>query len=212
MKKHLPTVLFILSIVFLIPGISQPLMTIKATIDKQEMLDLATKALVPPDQGNNFVQNMLQSVFQQLKVEGTIEVFESTRSLLETMSELISHDHAIVGLLIGLFGVIIPVIKIMLTLIALFLNSPVDKDRLLGINSLLSKWSMSDVFVMAIIVSFMTINANKQSVDAVQMSATLGSGFYFFVAYCLLAIAAAQLFARRSKLESVRLSENSSLE
>lgn len=212
MKKHLPTVLFILSIVFLIPGISQPLMSIKATINKQEMLDLATKALVPPDQGNNFVQNMLQSVLQQLKVEGTIEVFESTRSLLETMSELISHDHAIVGLLIGLFGVIIPVIKIMLTLIALFLNSPVDKDRLLGINSLLSKWSMSDVFVMAIIVAFMTINATKQSVDAVQMSATLGSGFYFFVAYCLLAIAAAQLFARKSKLESVRLSENGSLE
>lgn len=187
-------------------------MTIKATINKQEMLDLATKALVPPDQGNNFVQNMLQSVLQQLKVEGTIEVFESTRSLLETMSELISHDHAIVGLLIGLFGVVIPVIKIMLTLIALFLNSPVDKDRLLNINSLLSKWSMSDVFVMAIIVSFMTINANKQSVDAVQMSATLGSGFYFFVAYCLLAIAAAQMFARRSKLEPVRLSENSSPE
>ena len=101
MKKHLPTLLFILSIAFLIPGISQPLMTIKATINKQEMLDLATKALVPPDQGNNFVQNMLQSVLQQLKVEGTVEVFESTRSLLETMSELISHDHAIVGLLIG---------------------------------------------------------------------------------------------------------------
>lgn len=212
MKKHLPTLLFILSIAFLIPGVSQPLMTIKATINKQEMLDLATKALVPPDQGNNFVQNMLQSVLQQLEVEGTVKVFESTRSLLETMSELISHDHAIVGLLIGLFGVVIPVIKIMLTLIALFLNSPVDKDRLLNINSLLSKWSMSDVFVMAIIVSFMTINANRQSVDAVQMSATLGSGFYFFVAYCLLAIAAAQLFARRSTLEPVRLSENSSPE
>jgi hypothetical protein len=209
MKKHFPTVLFILSIVLLIPGITQPLMTIKATVNKQEMLSLATNALLPPDKGNNFVQNMLQSVLQQINVEGTVDVFESTRSLLETMSELISHDHVIVGLLIGLFGVIIPVIKIMLTLIALFLNSPADKDRLLNINSLLSKWSMSDVFVMAIIVAFMTINANKQSVGAVQMSATLGSGFYFFAAYCLLAIAAAQLLARRSKLDPALLPNNS---
>ncbi len=208
MKKHFPTVLFILSIVLLIPGITQPLMTIKATVNKQEMLGLATNALLPPDQGNNFVQNMLQSVLQQIKVEGTVDVFESTRSLLETMNELISHDHAIVGLLIGLFGVIIPVIKIILTLVALFLNSPADKDRLLNINSLLSKWSMSDVFVMAIIVAFMTINASKQSVDAVQMSATLGPGFYFFSAYCLLAIAAAQLLARRAKFDPALLSSS----
>ena len=212
MKKYFPILLFILSIAFLIPGITQPLMTIKATVNKQEMLGLATNALLPPDQGNNFVQNMLHSVLQQLKVEGTVEVFESTRSLLETMNELISHNHAVVGLLIGLFGVIIPVIKIILTLISLFLSSQLDKDRLLNISSLLSKWSMSDVFVMAIIVAFMTINASKQSVDAVQMSATLGPGFYFFAAYCLLAIAAAQLLVRRSKLEANRLSQISSPE
>jgi len=199
MKKHLPALLFILSIIFLIPGITQPLMTIKATVDKQEMLNLATNALLPPDQDNNFVQNMLQSVFQQLKVEGTVEVFESTRSLLETMNKLISHDHAVVGLLIGLFGVIIPLIKITLTLVSLFLNSQEDKDRLLNISSLLSKWSMSDVYVMAIIVAFMAINANEQSVDTVQMNAYLEPGFYFFATYCLLAIAAGQLLARRAK-------------
>ncbi len=203
MKKHLPALLFILSIIFLIPGITQPLMTIKATVDKQDMLNLATGALLPPDQDNNFVQNMLQSVLQQLKVEGTVEVFESTRSLLETMNKLISHDHAVVGLLIGLFGIIIPLIKITLTLVSLFLNSQEDKDRLLNISSLLSKWSMSDVFVMAIIVAFMAINANEQSADTVQMNAYLGPGFYCFAAYCLLAIAAGQLLASRAKSKQI---------
>jgi uncharacterized paraquat-inducible protein A len=199
MKKHLPTFLFVLSIIFLIPGITQPLITIKAAVDKQDMLNLATDALLPPDQGNNLIQSMLQPVLQQLKVEGTVEVFESTRSLLETMSKLISHDHVVVGLLIGLFGVIIPLIKITLTLVSLFLNSQEDKERLLNISSLLSKWSMSDVFVMAIIVAFMAINANEQSVDTVKMNAELRSGFYFFTAYCLLAIAASQLLSRRTK-------------
>jgi len=39
----------------------------------------------------------------------------------------------------------------------------------------------------------LAINANEYAVNTVRMKATLGSGFYFFVAYCLLAIAAAQL-------------------
>jgi uncharacterized paraquat-inducible protein A len=198
MKKYIPTILFILSIAVLIPGITLPLMTIKATVNKQEMLELASKVLVPAnDQGSSFIQNMLQSVIQQLSVEGSVQVFESTRSLLETMSELISHEHIIVGLLIGLFGVIIPTVKIILTLLSVALNSQEDKKRLLKMSGLLSKWSMSDVFVMAILVAFLTVNANEQTLGAVQLKAELQSGFYFFSVYCLLAIAAGQLFERQ---------------
>ncbi len=198
MQKQIPTFLFILSIAVLIPGITLPLMTIKATVNKQEMLELASTVLVPAnDQGSSFIQNMLQSVIQQLSVEGSIQVFESSRSLLETMKELISHDHIIVGLLIGLFGVIIPTVKIILTLLSLAINSQEDKQRLLKMSGLLSKWSMSDVFVMAILVAFLTVNANEQTLGAVQLNAELQSGFYFFSAYCLLAIAAGQLFERQ---------------
>jgi len=198
MKKYIPTILFILSIAVLIPGITLPLMTIKATVNKQEMLELASKVLVPAnDQGSSFIQDMLQSVIQQLSVEGSVQVFESTRSLLETMSELISHEHIIVGLLIGLFGVIIPTVKIILTLLSLALNFQEDKQRLLKMSGLLSKWSMSDVFVMAILVAFLTVNANEQTLGAVQLNAELQSGFYFFSVYCLLAIAAGQLFERQ---------------
>ena len=198
MKKYIPTILFILSIAVLIPGITLPLMTIKATVNKQEMLELASTVLVPAnDQGSSFIQNMLQSVIQQLSVEGSVQVFESTRSLLETMSELISHEHIIVGLLIGLFGVVIPTVKIILTLLSLAINSQEDKQRLLRMSGLLSKWSMSDVFVMAILVAFLPVNANEQTLSAVQLNAELQIGFYFFSAYCLLAIAAGQLFERQ---------------
>lgn len=200
MKKHFPIALFILSIVPLIPGITQPLMSIQATINKQEMLNLATTVLVPPsEQGSGFIQNMLQTVMQQLSVEGSVQVFESRRSLLETMNELISNDHAIVGLLIGLFGVVIPLIKIILTVLSLVITSKIDKERLLNISSFLSKWSMSDVFVMAIIVAFLTVNANEQSIGAVQLHAKLENGFYFFALYCVLAIAASQLLVKHNK-------------
>ena len=199
MKKYLPEFLFILSIAFLIPGIIQPFMTIKADISKQELFDAAAKELFPTQQSNDFMQHMLQSILREVNFEGSIDAFESTRSLLETMCELISHDHVIVGLLIGLFGIFIPLIKIILTLIALFVASGKTKSDLLKISSLLSKWSMSDVFFMAILVAFFTVNANAQTINTIQMSAQLGTGFYFFAIYCLLSIAASQLMQFQSE-------------
>lgn len=199
MQKILPNLLFILSIVFLIPGVTLPLLSIKATIDKQEMLGLATKALFSSGQNDHFVQNILQSILQHINLEGRLEVFESTRSLIGTMNELISHDHLIVGLLIGVFGLIIPLSKIILILLSGILKSPDKKKSLLKISGLLSKWSMSDVFVMAVIVAFLAINANEQSIEAIQMQARLGPGFYFFALYCLFAIAANQLLEKRTK-------------
>jgi len=200
MKKHLPAFLFILSIGFLIPGIIQPFMTIKADINKQELFDIAAIELFPPTQQNNdFMQHMLQSVLREVNFEGSITAFEFTRSLSGTMCELISHDHVIVGLLIAIFGIAIPFIKIILSLIALFLASGKTRNDLLFINSLLSKWSMSDVFLMAILVSFFTVNSNAQTINTIQMSAKLGSGFYLFAIYCLLAIAASQLMQFQSE-------------
>ena len=197
MKKNLPISIFILSILFLIPGVTQPLMTIKAMVNKQEMLGLGTNMLFPAEQSNDLVQSLMRSVLQQIDLDGTVEVFESTRSLIGTMSELISHDHIIVGLLIGLFGIIIPLIKIILIIMSEFTPSLENKTRLLKISSLLSKWSMSDVFVMAIIVAFMAINTNEQSIAPIEMNAELGMGFYYFAIYCLLAITANQLLEKK---------------
>lgn len=203
MAKYFPIFLFVFSICFLVPGVTKPLMTIEATVDKREMLGLAAEALAPPDQNSSFIQSMLQSVVQGLDVEGTVLVFKSTRSLLETMTELVSHGHVVVGLLIGLFGVVIPLLKIVLTMFSLFLKSPQNKVQLFKISSLMGKWSMSDVFTMAIIVTFLAINANEQAIDTVQMNATLESGFYFFAVYCLLAIAAGQLLEGQQKIALV---------
>ena len=197
MTKYLPVCLFIFSIICLVPGLTEPLITIEATVDKQDMVALAAQAIAPPQQTDNFLQNMLHSVIAQLQVQGNVLVFSSTRSLLGTMHELIAHGHQFVGILIGLFGVVIPLIKIMLTTLSVFLPVQKSKTALLNISSVLGKWSMSDVFVMALMVAFLAINANEGSINTVQMSAELGRGFYFFAAYCLLAIAAGQLMQRR---------------
>ncbi|MBV1952496.1 MAG: paraquat-inducible protein A [Cycloclasticus sp.] len=195
MVKYRSIALFLLSIVFLVPGLTLPLMSIEATVEKQGMLELTVDALTPPDESQQFFQPFLQSLVSQLQVEGSVTVFKSTRSLWSTMSELVSNGHVLVGLLIGMFGVLIPVFKILLVSFSLFTKQARLKQTSLKLSSTLSKWSMSDVFVMGLIVAFLAINANEYAVNTVRMTATLGSGFYFFVAYCLSAIAAAQLMA-----------------
>jgi hypothetical protein len=189
--------LFVLSIVFLIPGITQPLLTIQATIEKQEMIEIAKQSLLTSDQANGFVQNILRAVVDKIHVQGSVQVFESTRSLWGTLVQLINHHHIVVGLLISLFGVIIPLFKICITVFALLAKSEKIKGNLLKISSMLSKWSMSDVFVMALLLVFLTVNANEQAINAVEMHAKLEIGFYCFSAYCVLAIAAAQLLQNK---------------
>ena len=82
MKKYIPAFLFILSIAFLIPGITRPFMTIKVDITKQELFDIAAKELIPPaQQSNDFMHNLLQSILQEVNFEGSVNAFESTRSL-----------------------------------------------------------------------------------------------------------------------------------
>ncbi|PCH85753.1 MAG: paraquat-inducible membrane protein A [Piscirickettsiaceae bacterium] len=200
MRKYIPVCLFVLSIVLLVPGLTKPLMTIEATIDKKEMIDLGASMLVKPGQSSGFIQDMVESLVKKLGIEGELTVFQSTRSLLATMKELLTSGHVVVGVLIGLFGLVIPLIKIVLVVLSILASSPSTVATLLKVSGWLSKWSMSDVFVMAVLVAFLAINANEYADNVLTMSATLHEGFYYFAAYCLLAIAASQAMERQHKL------------
>ncbi len=65
--------------------------------------------------------------------------------------------------------------------------------RAASIASSLSKWSMADVFVIAIFIAFLAARATQNSSELVRFDADFGNGFYFFLGYCLLSIASAQL-------------------
>lgn len=200
MNKLLPIFLYLLALGMLVPGLMLPILTIKANVDKQQMLQLTTKSLLAASD-STFVQNMIQSLVNQFDIEGTIEIFEKTRSILVIVMDLVDSGHSLVAMLIGLFAVIIPALKIMMVIVALLLKNTSVQQHLLTLNGAMSKWSMSDVFVMALLVSFMAVNANEQAIQAVQMQAQLEAGFYYFSAYCLLAIAAGQAIQKSFKFD-----------
>jgi len=189
----------ILSIIFLIPGLNLPMLTLTATVDKAEMMDLAVNSLFAPESSNSLAAQLAKSMLQQIHIEGTVKIFDKTRSILGTMEDLISSGNVFIGLLIGLFAVIVPLSKLLLLASAALFRHPERKDLLRKISALISKWSMSDVFVMAIIVGYLAANATKSGVDAVQMGAELGPGFYFFAGYCLFSILSSQLLEKQYK-------------
>ncbi len=68
-----------------------------------------------------------------------------------------------------------------------------DRTRLYRVTELVGKWSMTDVFVVAVLVSFLGTNSSETT------AATLGVGVYFFAAYGVLAVAVGQLMLRAER-------------
>ena len=52
---------------------------------------------------------------------------------------------------------------------------------------------MADVFVMAMLVAYMAGSASGEMGELLTMDSQLEVGFYYFLAYCLFAIAAGSL-------------------
>lgn len=112
------------------------------------------------------------------------ELMNQTRSILQTVTVLYEKDYALVASLILLFSVVIPALKAICMLLRLLHWSGAMDNVLRRIISIISKWSMADVFVMGVWVAFLSAQASAQ------LSASLLAGFYFFLGYCLLSIAA----------------------
>ena len=97
----------------------------------------------------------------------------------------------LLALVITLFSIIIPVSKLSLTLI-MILSDNKQKDR--SIDYLvhnIGKWSMVDVFCMAITVTVLSFNNLKINIFSTQGELLIG--FYFFLAYGLLSVATTYL-------------------
>lgn len=111
------------------------------------------------------------------------QLFHETRSIWETVVKLHDLGYTPVAVLIVSFSVIIPLLKLAL-IISTWLLPSVLRWRLIAA---LGKWSMADVFVVAILVAFFTAKATAE------LSAELLPGFYWFTAFCLCSVISGQM-------------------
>jgi len=148
--------LTVVSLGLLIPGLSQPALTIVASIPF----------------GNK-----------------PMEIFRQTQNVVEAVKSLYESGNYFVSGLVLLFSIIVPFIKAAILGVILAVKSPVLKYRLYLFVRSISKWAMADVFAVGVFIAFLASKATDN------LDAVIGTGFYYFVGYCLVSNVAFQFLS-----------------
>ena len=113
-------------------------------------------------------------------------VFQYSRSIIQTINNLVESGNYIVALLILLFSVLVPLAKGILLLVVSGMKHENKRYQIYSFVRNISKWAMADVFFACIFVAFLAARATSN------MNAVIEPGFYFFTAYCLFSLLALQ--------------------
>ena len=179
MWRHLGFLLNILALALFVPGVILPMFSL--SMDVNAATNISTLST---------------------------ELINKELSLINTVEELYKDNRVIVAGLILFFSIIIPLIKSALIATAYLIKNMALAQKMSRFVNMIGKWSMADVFVVAIFLAVMSTNhAETQSshqltifsfkLDILISSSTLsniGTGFYYFTGYCLVSIFASQLF------------------
>ncbi len=122
-----------------------------------------------------------------LPIVGSLQLHDTKQSIIDTIRTLHRGNNTFVAILILFFSVVIPVVKALLLLLALFIKKQGVRSKLHKFVSLIGKWSMADVFVVGVMIAFLATRSDDN------IDAALHEGFYYFLAYCLISILSYQI-------------------
>lgn len=227
-------ILLIVSIGLLIPGLFAPVLTIRGVLTREgiarvtplmlekglndetvavlrSMMNPSVVAFLDATGGDirTVVRDKLgpQITAALQKNVGEIEVYEQTRSIVGSVRRLYEVGSPTPATLILLFSVIVPVVKAVLVAWAFFLTgSAALRRRTLTFVVTIAKWSMADVFAVALFIVYLAAQASTASSGdpnaapaLIAFSADFGAGFYWFAAYCVFSLASQQITARLAR-------------
>lgn len=134
------------------------------------------------------------------KFEGDLYFYYQSKSVAELIQLLFQQRNWIVGISILMFSILFPVSKVLLSLISIFRSRPLESkwSKFWLLKS--GKWSMADVFVVAVFLSYLAFNSMQVGVQA---ESNALAGLYFFLSYCLLSIGTSSLLETEWKEKSV---------
>jgi hypothetical protein len=195
MLKKLSGLLMVSAFVLLYFGLTESLLSIQGQVEKGDLASFGKDLIVNNPQTPQFVASMAESLVSSLSFEGSVEAYSQTRSIIGTVEALINSEHFFVAFLIAFFSIVIPVVKGLVWITISFMKDGGFRNGLARANSMLSKWAMADVFVVAVFVAFLAANAIEKEGGLISFEARLGDGFYYFSGYCLISIFASQILA-----------------
>ena len=214
-----------ITILLLIPGLFLPVLTVKGTLNPTGVSDLANKildagltdsainsfkpilnpAMLPLlESGQGGLKGAMVTAIgnqltNQLKSSEPIEVYSQTRSIVGSVRHLYSVGSNTAATLILVFSIVVPLTKSLLVSWAVLQANTDRRRRTLFFVEAIAKWSMADVFAVAVMIAYLAAQASQSvagTTAAVQFDASFGTGFYWFAGYCLTSLAVQQLSAR----------------
>lgn len=221
-----------ISLALLIPGIMRPVLTIRGVLTPEGIaqmtpvvlekgLDDETVATLEKLMNPAMVQfikltggSTRKMIIDQLGPRltealkagvGDFEVYSQTRSIIGAVRNLYDVGSPFPATLILLFSVIVPLTKAFAVVAATFMRDALARHRVLNFVAAIAKWSMADVFVVALFITYLaaqatqTVPGQQGAAPLIAFDASFGPGFYWFTAYCLFSLASQQYTARLAR-------------
>lgn len=229
-NRTLVLALLAVSTGLLIPGLFAPVLTIRGVLTREGVAHVAPtmldrglsdetvavlRSMMNPAivgfleaTGGDLRKTIIDKLTPQLtaalqKSVDDVEVYEQTRSIIGSVRRLYEVGSPVPASLILLFSVIVPLAKSALVAWATFIADAGRRRRTLRFVESIAKWSMADVFVVALFIAYLAAQASttppgdaNAAPPLLAFTAHFGAGFYWFAAYCVFSLASQQFTAR----------------
>lgn len=218
-RYRLAMALIVLTLVLLWPGLTQNALTIRGVLDVESIgatVDSIAGAQIPPErlaylrtflnqntlakfddkELSDFIGRLAGGIVRG-KLEGARDqlaattVYEQKQTILVTIRYLFEHGGYWAATLLFLFSVCVPFGKVALFFYALHARAE-RREKALGFINFIGKWSMADVFVVAIYTAYLGAKNSVGVGQPIHFETEYGPGFYWFSAYCIVSLAAQQ--------------------
>lgn len=125
---------------------------------------------------------LMVTIHKDIEYLGDIILSFESKGILGSIIKLFENSEYAVGGAILLFSVVIPLSKILIIIFALIFRNFTFSYKIINIFKHLGKWSMLDVFVVAILLVYLTSNNSDVSHAQIQI------GLYYFLIYVILSM------------------------
>lgn len=125
---------------------------------------------------------LMVTIHKEVEYLGDIVLSFESKGVIGSIAKLFESGDVVVAIVILLFSVVTPVLKVLsLLVVSLFMESRFAHG-IVKFFKMIGKWSMVDVFVVAVFLVYLTANKGDVSRAEVEM------GLYFFLAYVIVSM------------------------
>ena len=130
--------------------------------------------------------------YKDFPILGAVVFQFQSKGIITAIQALFASDNYVVASVILVFSVLLPFVKTIVMGLALFAPVKFIASKSLHLIKLIGKWSMADVFVVALLLTYFSLSKDEFTNAEVQ------TGLYFFIGYVILSMFVSHLLTRFS--------------